>query len=103
MKGAPGEVYNVGSGQEQRNIDTVRRILKLMGRPQRLIRYVQDRPGHDYRYSLDSSKVRRLGWSPEVDFATGLEETVRWCLGHRKWLDGKRAELKALWRKVYKS
>jgi dTDP-glucose 4,6-dehydratase len=83
--GKGGEVYNVG-GQERENIEVVRRILDLTGASPDLVRHVADRPGHDRRYSVDSSKLRDLGWAPEHSFdAGGLEETVDWYRSHREW------------------
>jgi len=84
-EGAPGEVYNVGAGNERPNMDVVEGILDLLGKPRSLIRYVEDRPGHDRRYALDFEKVRALGWSPRHDFAASLEETVRWYVDNRWW------------------
>ncbi len=86
LRNAPsGEVYNVG-GQERENMDVVRRILDLTGASPDLVRHVADRPGHDRRYSVDSSKVRALGWKPEHSFdAGGLEETVEWYRANRAW------------------
>ncbi len=83
-KGEPGEVYNVGGENERHNIDITRLILKLLGKPETLIRYVQDRPGHDRRYALDCSKIRTLGWSPSADLETLFEKTVRWYQ-HNEW------------------
>ncbi len=86
-KGRTGEAYNLGSAQEMRNIDLARLILKCLGRSANFIEFVKDRPGHDVRYSLDFSKLRReTGWCPEVPFARGLEQTVNWYLGKRDWL-----------------
>ncbi len=83
--GGAGEVYNVG-GQERENLDVVRRILDLTGASPDLVRHVADRPGHDRRYSVDSSKLRSLGWSPGHSFdAGGLEETVAWYRDNREW------------------
>ena len=84
-KGAAGNVYNVG-GQERENMDVVRRILDLTGASPDLVRHVADRAGHDRRYSVDSSKLRGLGWTPQHSFdAGGLEETVEWYREHRDW------------------
>ena len=83
--GEPGEVYNVGGGNERENIEVTRRILDALGKPHTLIQPVQDRIGHDRRYSLDSTKVRSLGWSPEVPFEGGLEKTVRWYRDNEWW------------------
>jgi dTDP-glucose 4,6-dehydratase len=84
-KGEGGQVYNIG-GQERENLEVVRRILDLTGASPDLVRHVQDRPGHDRRYSVDSSKLRDLGWTPRHSFdADGLEETVDWYRENREW------------------
>jgi dTDP-glucose 4,6-dehydratase len=84
-KGEQGNVYNVG-GQERENMEVVRRILDLTGASPDLVRHVEDRPGHDRRYSVDSTKLRDLGWRPQHSFdAGGLEETVEWYREHREW------------------
>ena len=77
-RGSLGEIYNVGSGTEKRNIDIARRICSILRKPEHRIRFVKDRPGHDFRYFLDSSKIRRLGWRPAADFETELKETILW-------------------------
>lgn len=84
-KGGPGEVYNIGGGQEKTNIEITRAILSILGKPESLIEFVDDRPGHDRRYSLDFSKVCRLGFEPGRDFESMLEETVRWYVENRPW------------------
>lgn len=95
-EGQSGETYNIGGGNEWRNIDLVRLIVRttdrLLGRPEgaseRLITYVTDRAGHDLRYAIDSSKLRReLGWEPAFRFEEGIEQTVRWYLENREWMD----------------
>jgi dTDP-glucose 4,6-dehydratase len=84
-KGEAGNVYNVG-GQERENMDVVRRILDFTGASPDLVRHVADRPGHDRRYSVDSSKLSGLGWQPKHSFDSGgLEETVDWYREHRDW------------------
>lgn len=83
--GTNGEVYNIGGGNEVRNVDLTHRILELTGRPSTLIRPVADRPGHDRRYALDTSKLRSLGWAPQVDFVAGLAETVDWYRKNEAW------------------
>lgn len=84
--GKPGEVYNIGGNNEVQNIELVKRILKTLDRPESLIRHVQDRPGHDRRYAIDASKIKReLGWSPEIDFAEGLDGTIQWYLQNSEW------------------
>jgi dTDP-glucose 4,6-dehydratase len=83
--GIAGEVYNVGGPDECANITVVRRILELCGRDQSLIDYVEDRPGHDRRYSLGSEKVGRLGWSAATAFDAGLERTVAWYRDNAWW------------------
>jgi dTDP-glucose 4,6-dehydratase len=93
-EGEPGETYNIGGGSERRNIDVVRAICALLdelrpdarGPHERLIEFVTDRPGHDYRYAIDASKIRReLAWSPSESFDTGLRKTVHWYLGNATW------------------
>jgi dTDP-glucose 4,6-dehydratase len=84
-KGEPGEVYNIGGGNEVRNIDLTHAILRLLDKPATLIRPVPDRPGHDRRYCLDTTKLRALGWTPQVEFAAGLEDTVRWYRENGWW------------------
>jgi dTDP-glucose 4,6-dehydratase len=83
--GRPGETYNIGGGNEVRNVDLTRRILSLVGRPESLIRAVADRPGHDRRYSLDCSKLRGMGWAPHVPFEEGLRRTVEWYRANEAW------------------
>jgi len=85
LKGMPGEAYNVGAGNEVRNIDVAGRICDLLGKPRDIIRLVADRAGHDRRYAVDWSKMRALGWAPETPFEAGLEATVRWYESHRPW------------------
>jgi dTDP-glucose 4,6-dehydratase len=84
-KGTPGEIYNVGSGHETYNVDMARLILKLLGKPDSLIRYVTDRPGHDRRYALDCSKLQALGWRSRHTFEQALEKTVRWYVDNEWW------------------
>jgi dTDP-glucose 4,6-dehydratase len=84
-RGVPGEVYNIGGGNGIRNLDLTNRILTLTGRPASLIEPVADRPGHDRRYSLDTSKLRAIGWEPKVEFADGLADTVEWYRANEPW------------------
>ena len=83
--GTPGEVYNVAGANERENIEITREVLRVLSKPESLIRPVADRVGHDRRYSLDASKLRALGWAPEVQFAAGLAETVRWYAENEWW------------------
>ena len=86
FKGKSGEIYNISAGNEYQNIEVVKRILQIMDKPEDLIEFVADRPGHDIRYSLDSSKIRNeLGWRPRYSFDEALEETVNWYLDNEKW------------------
>jgi len=102
-KGKEGEIYNVASGEERRNIEVVKAILDLLGKSYDLIEFVKDRPGHDYRYSMDFSKVKReCGWSPKTDFEEGIEKTVNWYLSNKNWLFSKVEALKSYWERVYK-
>lgn len=82
-KGKLGEVYNIGGGNEKTNIGITHMILDILGKPESLITYVEDRLGHDLRYSLDSTKTRKLGWKPEWDFEKGLKQTVQWYQDNR--------------------
>ena len=84
-KGQPGEAYNLGSGEHRVNLDVARLILTLLGKPQSLIQHVQDRPGHDRRYAVDSTKIRALGWSPRRRFEEGLNETIEWYRSMEQW------------------
>ncbi len=99
-KGKVGEVYNIGSGEERSNVETVGAIVEevslLSDKPLKelrsLITFVKDRPGHDRRYALDSSKLRGLGWRPTLSFREGLRETVAWYIEHREWWEKVRGE-----------
>jgi dTDP-glucose 4,6-dehydratase len=84
-KGSNGEVYNIGGGNEVANIDLTHRILDTLGKPRSLIRPVADRPGHDRRYCLDTTKLRSVGWSPQIGFAAGLRDTLEWYRANQWW------------------
>jgi len=85
-KGEPGEIYNISAGNEISNIEIARKILRMLKKPEDLITFVEDRPGHDFRYSLDSSKIRsELGWKPRFSFEEALEETVNWYKDNEWW------------------
>ncbi|MEA2063755.1 MAG: dTDP-glucose 4,6-dehydratase, partial [Gemmatimonadota bacterium] len=85
-KGCAGQVYNVGGVAQQTNLETVCTILDAVGADHGLIRYVQDRPGHDRRYAIDSSKLQNeLGWKPEVEFPAGIAMTIQWYRDHQQW------------------
>jgi dTDP-glucose 4,6-dehydratase len=85
-RGEPGQAYNIGpTGAEANTVELATRILDLLGKPRSLIRFVPDRPGHDYRYSLDSAKLRRLGWQQQYDFDRTLEATVAWYMEYPDW------------------
>ena len=87
FNGKPGEVYNIGSGNEHNNLEITRLILSILGKPETLIQFVQDRPGHDRRYALDSTKIEReLGWKAETSFEAGLRDTVQWYLNNPQWV-----------------
>ncbi|HUF23479.1 MAG TPA: hypothetical protein VMN81_05060, partial [Vicinamibacterales bacterium] len=79
------EVYNIGGGNEVRNVDLTHRLLELVGRDRDMIQPVADRVGHDRRYALDTGKLRGLGWAPDVAFEEGLAETVRWYRENEWW------------------
>ena len=85
-RGEPGEVYNISSGDERANLELVKEILERMGRDETLIQFVEDRPGHDLRYSLNSSRIREeLGWRPKYSFDEGMKKTVEWYLENERW------------------
>jgi len=84
-RGALGEVYNLGTGIETRNMDMANLILELLGKPKSLLQYITDRPGHDRRYALNVDKMRALGWSSRHTFAQALEKTVRWYVENPGW------------------
>jgi dTDP-glucose 4,6-dehydratase len=88
----PGAIYNVSAGEPQPNLKIVRTILKFLDKPESLVNYVQDRPGHDRRYALDSSKLRKeLGWKPNVSFEEGIRRTIEWYKSNTIWLDHARS------------
>ncbi len=103
-EGKIGETYNVGGNSEMRNIDIVRNVLRIMGKDESLITFVKDRPGHDYRYALDISKIgRELGWKPSVSIDEGLQRTVKWYKDNEWWWrslkDRLTSESKGFWSK----
>lgn len=88
-KGKDGEVYNIGGNNEKANIEIVKLIISNLGKSEDLIKYVQDRPGHDRRYAIDNTKItRELGWSPSYTFEQGIKETIEWYLENRDWMQG---------------
>lgn len=89
-KGKVGEIYNIGGGYEITNIKLTRTILKLLNKKENMIEYVPDRLGHDRRYSLDSTKISRLGWRPTKDFDIAIKETIEWYKNNRKWWKDKK-------------
>jgi dTDP-glucose 4,6-dehydratase len=84
-KGVPGEIYNIGGGNERTNLEITHKILSLLQKDNSIIDYVKDRPGHDFRYSVDCSKLRSLGWIPEYSFDDGLAATVTWYSQNEWW------------------
>ena len=92
QNGHEGEVYNIGGGCEMRNIEVAKLILKALGKPEDLIKFVTDRPGHDLRYAIDCSKLEReLGWRPQVSFEKGLADTIQWYRDNQTWLNDVRS------------
>jgi len=89
-KGQTGEIYNVGSGEEKRNIEVVKTILQILDKPEDLIEFVKDRPGHDFRYSLNSHKINeQIGWKIKVHFPEGIKKTVTWYRDNIEWVKSK--------------
>jgi dTDP-glucose 4,6-dehydratase len=103
LEGRDGAVYNIGADGERTNLEVARRILGILGKSEDLISFVADRPAHDRRYAVDSSRLRlELGWSPRIRFEEGLDETVRWYRDHPQWVDGVRSgDYRLYYRKVY--
>lgn len=103
QRGTVGEIYNIGGNNEKTNLDTVRLVLKYLGKPEALISFVKDRPGHDRRYAIDSQKIQRdLGWKPRYSFEEGLREAVAWYQGHRAWWERiVSGEYKEYYKKMY--
>jgi dTDP-glucose 4,6-dehydratase len=86
-EGRPGEIYNIGGNNEKKNLEVVGLILERLGKPKSLITHVKDRPGHDRRYAIDSSKIMdELGWKPSVTFEEGIRRTIDWYLANGEWL-----------------
>lgn len=83
--GKSGEIYNISGGNELTNLEITHRILKALGKDESMIRYVEDRKGHDFRYSLDCSKLQKMGWKPQHDFDTALDATIQWYIDNRWW------------------
>ncbi len=103
-RGTAGRAYNLGQGGDPLNgLQVARSVLRLTGRPASLIQHVADRPGHDRRYALDSSRARDLGWTPELDFESGMERTVAWYESHREfWEPIKSGEFLDFYRRNYR-
>jgi dTDP-glucose 4,6-dehydratase len=102
-KGRPGEIYNIGGMHDVPNLDVIRLLLKLLKKPESLIQFVNDRPGHDRRYAMDASKIRNeLGWEPEYNFETALKLTVEWYLANRSWWERVRSgAYQEYYRRIY--
>jgi dTDP-glucose 4,6-dehydratase len=103
--GKPGEVYNIGGSNEKTNLEIVKLILRELSKPESLIKYVKDRPGHDRRYAMDASKIRReLNWKPHYDFDQGMKATIQWYLENRNWWHKiKSGEYREYYRKMYQN
>ncbi len=84
-KGRGGQVFNIGAGNEHTNLEIAKAIVGILGKPEALLRFVEDRPGHDRRYSVDSSRIRALGWRPRNTFKEALRSTVEWYTGREEW------------------
>ncbi|UCE95405.1 MAG: dTDP-glucose 4,6-dehydratase [Candidatus Bathyarchaeota archaeon] len=84
-KGKVGEIYNIASGEESMNVEVARKVLKTLKKTKSLMKTVPDRPGHDFRYSLDTTKIRGLGWKPKINLVKGLEKTISWYSNNQWW------------------
>jgi len=103
--GRPGEIYNIGCGEPLTNLEIVRSLLRILDRPEDLIEFVPDRPGHDRRYALDTGKIaRELGWKAEIGLEDGLRRTVEWYRSHPEWVrKAKSGEYRAYYEKFYEN
>lgn len=104
QNGNPGEVYNISGGTETTNMEITRAILKHLQKDPSLIRHVTDRPGHDRRYSIDSKKLRNMGWKPAGDLESGLSQTIEWYKANDTWwrkIRDKQAEFREFYKKHY--
>lgn len=101
--GKLGEIYNLGSGVEKENIEVAKTVLNFLGKPDNLIKFVKDRPGHDLRYRMSSDKVKEhLGFIPKTSFEEGIKKTVEFYIHNQQWVDKKEKDLKKLWQEVYR-
>ncbi len=105
LKGKPGQIYNVGAHSEKTNLEIIKRILKLLDRPEKLITFISDRLGHDRRYGVDSGKIEReLAWRSQIDFEEGLRRTIDWYLRNIEWLaDTRSSSYREYYDSVYSS
>ncbi|MDH5542124.1 MAG: dTDP-glucose 4,6-dehydratase [Nitrospinota bacterium] len=103
QKGAPGEIYNIGGGNEKNNLEITDMILRALGKPDSLKLFIEDRPGHDRRYAIDFSKISdRLGWAPEHSFEEAINSTVKWYMDNRSWWEEiKSGEYTGFYEKLY--
>jgi len=85
MKGEVGGIYNIGADNERTNLEIVKLVLSELGKPESLIDFVEDRPGHDFRYSLNTERIQELGWVPEYGFESAMRETIKWYMEHEWW------------------
>lgn len=101
--GKPGEIFNIGGNNEKRNIEIVKTIIEALNKPESLIKFVKDRQGHDRRYAIDATKIKReLGWEPSYSFSRGINETVQWYLENKGWLSKVRmGEYKKYYQSLY--
>jgi dTDP-glucose 4,6-dehydratase len=103
-RGQPGQVYNIGTGNHMKNIDMARLVLSELGKPEELITHVRDREGHDFRYAVDSTKIRGLGWAPSRDAETAIRDAVRWYVENPGWWQPiKSGEFREFYEKQYRA
>ncbi|MBI4689727.1 MAG: dTDP-glucose 4,6-dehydratase [Nitrospirae bacterium] len=101
-RGEAGEIYNIGSGEERRNIEVVKDILRLLGKPEDMIEFTKDRLGHDYRYSLNAEKIaKQLQWKTKTSYEQGIDRTTKWYMDNMEWTKGKLEHLSRYWKVVY--
>jgi dTDP-glucose 4,6-dehydratase len=101
-KGKAGKIYNVAGPDELRNLEVVKMILKIMNKPENLIKFVKDRPGHDYRYSMNAEKIKKdLRWEPKVLFKEGIKLTIEWYIQNLEWVQKKEKKIRKYWDLIY--
>ena len=100
-KGKLGEIYNVGSNEEKKNLEVIKKLLELLNKSEDFIEFIPDRPGHDLRYAVDTTKIEKeIGWEAKINFDEGIERTVNWYIENKDWLFEKKREIESFVEKL---